>query len=934
MKRFLTMMLLAMTLAFGMTAIGCEQAADEAQAPRSGLTLKATEAGAYAVRVYPSIEIEEDEAVGFDAWLEATAEEKLAAQGEATAEGAEVLVSLTAVPEDESHGTGAFAQTDSFLVVVKTGEAERYAVASFQDGSAALDLDNMKDAPETPDYRLALSETETVILEGANAGYKAQTAKIITVANIGKENTGSLKIALSGDHADSFTLNKDTITNIAVGNRTTFTVVLKTKMKAGIYIANVTVSGNNEIEAGFEVSFTVNNEDGTPPSVERADTEDGTPPPVGEPDTEYGIALSQTETLYFDAAAFGYDEQPEKNVTITNTGSQPTGELTVALTGAASSAFTLSKQTIDSIAAGGENSFTVVPVTELAARDAPYIATVTVSGANGISAAFSVSFRVYTDSVYDIELSQTEPLVFAGAVEGYKNIAPQAITVRNIGNQPTWVLTIALTGAEPSAFTLSKQAIGDIAAGGENSFTVAPATGLAARDAPYTATVTVRGANDNVAAQSFEVSFVVLEYGISVSAASGEFAKQREDYAAITPMEITITNIGIRATAALTATVVDEASDTEGISGAGAFVLTDTSIWTIPAGGQAVFGAMPRTGLLADEAGITVYTARVVISGGTGNSAVSESVDLKFAVMKKRVVSFNVNGGTPQIVAQTVTHGGLASEPVYSVSKANLRFKRWYADGQTVAFDFATPITADTRINALWEADVTFNLNGGEGKAPSKQIVNEGDKATGPVTPVWTSYRFDGWYTQAAGGAKWDFAKNAVTGHTVLYARWTRLWTVTFNLNGGTSGSIASQTIADGGKATQPGNPAKTRNRFDGWYTQAEGGSKWNFATAITQNLTLYARWTPLWRVTFVLNGGTYYTAMGASGYISRSGNVFTVAHNAVFITPVAYKEGFSTFDGWFSNEALTKRETNLLFPTPDREVTVTSDMTLYAKYK
>jgi hypothetical protein len=79
-------------------------------------------------------------------------------------------------------------------------------------------------------------------------------------------------------------------------------------------------------------------------------------------------------------------------VTITNTGNQATGTLTAALSGTHSSSFTLSTTSIPGIAAGGTDTFTVVPKTGLPLGT--YTATVTVSGGNGIVANFNVSFTV------------------------------------------------------------------------------------------------------------------------------------------------------------------------------------------------------------------------------------------------------------------------------------------------------------------------------------------------------------------------------------------------------------------------------------------------------------------------------------------------------------------------------------------------------------
>lgn len=106
----------------------------------------------------------------------------------------------------------------------------------------------------------------------------------------------------------------------------------------------------------------------------------------------YGVTLSPSADKAFTAAPVGYGEQTAHTVTVRNSGNQSTGDLTVALSGTNAGSFTLSTTSIDSIAAGGNSSFTVKPNTGLSAGT--YTATVTVSGNNSISASFGVSFTV------------------------------------------------------------------------------------------------------------------------------------------------------------------------------------------------------------------------------------------------------------------------------------------------------------------------------------------------------------------------------------------------------------------------------------------------------------------------------------------------------------------------------------------------------------
>ena len=71
--------------------------------------------------------------------------------------------------------------------------------------------------------------------------------------------------------------------------------------------------------------------------------------------------------------------------------------------------------------------------------------------------------------------------------------------------------------------------------------------------------------------------------------------------------------------------------------------------------------------------------------------------------------------------------------------------------------------------------------------------------------------------------------------------------TVTFHKNGGdTEASPASRTVASGGNiGTLPEPPTRTGYTFSGWNTAADGsGTAFTATTAITSNITVYARWT------------------------------------------------------------------------------------------
>ena len=183
-------------------------------------------------------------------------------------------------------------------------------------------------------------------------------------------------------------------------------------------------------------------------------------------------------------------------------------------------------------------------------------------------------------------------------------------------------------------------------------------------------------------------------------------------------------------------------------------------------------------------------------------------------------VKFDANGhGHATVPAdQTVELNGKATKPADPTAEGYV-FRGWYTTAAcTTEFDFNTPIAADTTLYAKWDEiyTVTFNV-GGHGTAPTPQKVENGSKATKPENPTAKGWRFDGWYTDEKCTARYDFDK-AVTANTTLYAKWTQLFTLTFETNGGTK--IDSVEAPDGSLVYLGSyKPTKSGYYFVGWYT-------------------------------------------------------------------------------------------------------------------
>ncbi|MBE6926124.1 MAG: hypothetical protein E7461_04690 [Ruminococcaceae bacterium] len=67
-------------------------------------------------------------------------------------------------------------------------------------------------------------------------------------------------------------------------------------------------------------------------------------------------------------------------------------------------------------------------------------------------------------------------------------------------------------------------------------------------------------------------------------------------------------------------------------------------------------------------------------------------------------------------------------------------------------------------------------------------------------------------------------------------------YTVTFETNGGSA--ISSLTVVEGKPVSEPAQPTKDGMFFAGWFRDAELTKAYDFSAPVTENITLYAKWT------------------------------------------------------------------------------------------
>ena len=243
-------------------------------------------------------------------------------------------------------------------------------------------------------------------------------------------------------------------------------------------------------------------------------------------------------------------------------------------------------------------------------------------------------------------------------------------------------------------------------------------------------------------------------------------------------------------------------------------------------------------------------------------------------------VTFDTVGGTA-VDSVTAEHGSTVVAPAANPTKTGYTFTGW-------DYDFTKPIKADTTITAKWTPngyEVVFNTDGGSAIAPI--VVNYGSPVVNPGNPTKTGYTFAGWYV---GETEYDFA-TPVTDHITVTAKWNAIpYTVTFNSNGGSD--VAPATVPYGTAAEKPADPTKIAHKFLGWFI---GDTEYDFATLITGNVELTAKWEVI-VPDFPADMAGKYTGTETDGlYVNNAYTVVIDAENDTIA--ITFENSYNTID-------------------------------------
>lgn len=213
---------------------------------------------------------------------------------------------------------------------------------------------------------------------------------------------------------------------------------------------------------------------------------------------------------------------------------------------------------------------------------------------------------------------------------------------------------------------------------------------------------------------------------------------------------------------------------------------------------------------------------------------------------------FNIKLGEENLanstVKKTLSKGNTVSENlnlIFNADTKNIEISQNATLKITTKSPYAKEIEIPITIK-IYETVVTLNANGGTVN-PSSITVYNGRTYEDLPTPIWTGHIFNGWYTSAEGGTKYETTTAVTTNDNTqtLYAQWTSVLLADFVQVGDfvnypvTYTNVNTNTTDNNRKASDTG--------YSGWRVLSVTGSgdeKYVRLVSAGIPLTYYHPWT------------------------------------------------------------------------------------------
>ena len=219
-------------------------------------------------------------------------------------------------------------------------------------------------------------------------------------------------------------------------------------------------------------------------------------------------------------------------------------------------------------------------------------------------------------------------------------------------------------------------------------------------------------------------------------------------------------------------------------------------------------------------------------------------VSLRFDAVTEFTVTYITNSNH-SVENEIIQDGQIITPPTLEDDLKT--FVGWFTDSAlTQPFNAGTTINDDITLYAKWlePCTIVFSTNGGS--AVSDMQVKQGSTLSSLPQTTYSGHEFDGWFLDSNFNTQFVLNSTIIDSNKTLYAKWTKLYTVTFIENGGTT--VADKTVRENSTIELP-STSKNGYDFLGWFMDEDCNTAFNQSTQITSNYTLYAGWEYIIRV-------------------------------------------------------------------------------------
>lgn len=254
---------------------------------------------------------------------------------------------------------------------------------------------------------------------------------------------------------------------------------------------------------------------------------------------------------------------------------------------------------------------------------------------------------------------------------------------------------------------------------------------------------------------------------------------------------------------------------------------------TVTVGGKVTITGSSAKGVESDSDGVITVNGNLAVDGYRGEGAVAiegGDITVKGNISAKGQDAWGVwadLGGTVTVNG-SVTTNGASSVGVFG-NQATATVKSDVTATGTGAIGVEARSSSQVTVDGVLTAPIFISLEGVTKTAANKTATT----------------------------TKSGYATFAQGTSTV----WLKAYTLSFNSQGGSA--VASQPVPKNAIAVKPVDPTRSGHVLTAWYKEPACVNIWDFNTAkVTNNTTLYAKWTKVKTFTDVNSGYAYYKAI------------------------------------------------------------------------